>query len=127
MVTVSDEEFQALIDGALASLPPEHVRHLQNVAILYEQEPTPRQREELRLRCNQTLFGLYEGIPLTQRMGQTTTLPDRITIFKGPICASVASLAALREQIRHTLWHEVAHYYGLGHTRIHELESMQGR
>jgi len=49
-------------------------------------------------------------------------LPDKITLFKLPLCASVSTETALREQIRHTLWHEIAHYFGLDHDRIHELE-----
>lgn len=123
MVIVSDEEFGQLVTEALATLPKEHVKHLQNVALLYEDEPTPAQREELHLRCNETLFGLYEGVPLTQRMGNSSMMPDRITLFKKPMSERANTIAELREQVRHTLWHEVAHYYGLGHHRIHELEA----
>jgi predicted Zn-dependent protease with MMP-like domain len=122
MITVSDEEFQTLIDGAMATLPQEHAGRLENVAILYEYDPTPEQREKLQLRHDQTLFGLYEGVPLSQRQGVTRLYPDKITIFKNPMCASVNTTGELKEQIRHTLWHEIAHYYGLGHSRIHELE-----
>lgn len=122
MTTVSDEQFQELITEALATLPKEHVQHLQNVALLYEEEPTPKQREELRLHCNETLFGLYEGVPLSRRMGTDHMLPDRITLFKKPMTERADTLQQLKEQVRHTLWHEIAHYYGLDHTRIHELE-----
>lgn len=122
MVTVSDEEFQDFINGAMATLPRGHLERLENVAILFEDDPTPEQRQRLHLRPNQTLFGLYEGVPLAQRQGEMRLLPDKITIFKNPICASVTTIAELKEQIRHTLWHEVAHYYGLGHGRIRELE-----
>jgi len=123
MVSISDQEFQELVNAAMASLPREHVQQLENVAILYEHDPSPQQRQELALRCNETLFGLYEGVPLSQRQGMQRILPDKITIFVNPICASVNTRAALQEQIRHTLWHEIAHYYGLDHPRIHELES----
>ena len=122
MLVVSDEEFQALIDQALGTLPKEHVDRIQNVAILYEYDPTPEQREKLRLRNDQTLFGLYEGVPLSQRQGATRLFPDKITLFKNPLCWSVDSLPALTEQIRHTLWHEIAHYYGLDHAQIRDLE-----
>jgi predicted Zn-dependent protease with MMP-like domain len=122
MIEVSDERFQELINEAMATLPEEHIRHLQNVAILYEHEPTPEQRRQLQLRHDQTLFGLYEGVPLTERQGATWVLPDKITIFINPMLENVNSLDELKEQIRHTLWHEIAHYYGLGHDRIHELE-----
>jgi len=123
MVRVSSEEFQVLIDEAISTLPVEHIKHLENVAILYEEEPTLDQRKKLQLRHDQTLFGLYEGIPLSQRQGMTRLFPDKITIFMNPICTSVNTTLALKEQIRHTLWHEVAHYYGLDHERIHELEN----
>ena len=122
MVQVSDEEFQVLINQALESLPGEHVRNIKNVAILYEYEPTPEQREKLMLRNDQTLFGLYEGIPLSQRQGMTRIFPDKITVFKGPMERASNSDAELKEQIRHTLWHEIGHYYGLDHKRISELE-----
>jgi len=122
MIEVTDEEFQRLIDHALSELPGEHVKLVKNVAILYEDEPTPEQRKQLRLHNDQTLLGLYEGVPLAQRQGMTHVLPDKITLFKRPLCAQARTKAELEEEIRHTLWHEIAHYYGLDHDRIHELE-----
>jgi predicted Zn-dependent protease with MMP-like domain len=122
MVQVDDTRFQELIDEALENLPGEHVKNIKNIAILYEQDPTAQQREKLRLRNDQTLLGLYEGTPLAFRQGMVTTLPDRITLFKGPISRSVNSEPQLKEQIRHTLWHEIGHYYGLNHAQIHERE-----
>ncbi len=122
MIDVSDEEFQRLIDEALGELPGEHAKNIRNVAILYEQQPTPEQRQKLKLRGDQTLLGLYEGTPLPQRQGMTSMLPDKITLFKLPLSYRADSEAALKEDIKHTLWHEIAHYYGLDHERIHELE-----
>jgi predicted Zn-dependent protease with MMP-like domain len=122
MIQVSDEQFQELINQALTEMPGEHVQNIKNVAILYEDEPTPRQREELKLHCGQTLLGLYEGIPLSRRQGMTRILPDKITLFKRPLEAQANTESELREAIRHTLWHEIAHYYGLDHHKIHELE-----
>jgi predicted Zn-dependent protease with MMP-like domain len=122
MIQVSDERFQQLINQALDKLPGEHAKNIKNVAILYEDEPTPRQREELKLRGDQTLLGLYEGLPLSQRQGMSRLLPDKITLFKNPLEGQVDTETELREAIRHTLWHEIAHYYGLDHRKIHELE-----
>lgn len=119
---VSDEQFADMIAAAFERLPKVHRDAVKNVAILYADEPTPEQREQLQLRHNQTLFGLYEGTPLPRRQGQTSYMPDKITLFKLPMLAAVDSLSQLREQIGHTLWHEVAHYFGLDHDRIHELE-----
>lgn len=122
MITVSEETFQKLIDEALSELPGEHVQRLENVAILYENEPTPEQRASTKLHPRQTLLGLYEGVPLSQRQGTTTLFPDRITLFKIPLEQQSKSLKELKEEIKHTLWHEIAHYYGLNHDQIRERE-----
>lgn len=122
MIQVTDEEFQQLIDEGLGELPGEHVKNIQNVAILYEDVPTPEQREELSLRDDQTLLGLYQGVPLSQRQGMTHILPDKITLFKRPLSWQANSIPELKEAIKHTLWHEIAHYYGLDHDRISQLE-----
>ncbi|HSE60917.1 MAG TPA: metallopeptidase family protein [Candidatus Saccharimonadales bacterium] len=120
---ISDEQFERLIGEALDELPEKYVSNMQNVAITYEDEPSPRQREELKLHCHETLFGLYEGIPLTKRgAGYNLVLPDKITIFKLPILRAVTTEAELKKQIKHTLWHEIAHHFGLDHARIHQLE-----
>lgn len=123
MVEVSDDQFQKLIDEGLSELPGEHVKNIQNIAILYEEVPTPEQREELKLRNDQTLLGLYEGVPLSQRQGMTRILPDKITLFKTPLCWQANSIPELKEAIKHTLWHEIAHYYGLDHGKISELDN----
>jgi predicted Zn-dependent protease with MMP-like domain len=122
VIQVTDDQFQELINQALSELPGEHVRNIKNVAILYENEPTPQQREKLGLCHNQTLLGLYEGVPLSQRQGTTRLFPDKITLFKGPLTQRNDSLVELKEDIRHTLWHEIGHYYGLDHAHISKLE-----
>jgi predicted Zn-dependent protease with MMP-like domain len=76
----------------------------------------------LQLREDQSLYGLYEGVPLPQRQGQNRIFPDKITLFKNPLAAECSTIPEFLEQIRHTLWHEIGHYYGLDHKRIHELE-----
>lgn len=123
MVYVDDEQFQQFINEAMDSLPQNYIKNLVNVAVLYEYDPTPEQRVRLELRNNQTLFGLYEGLPLAKRQGVTKLLPDKITLFKNPMCAVANNEEELKEQIRHTLWHEIAHYYGLDHNKIRELEN----
>lgn len=123
MIEVTDDEFQRLINQALEELPGEHAKSIKNIAILYEDEPTAEQRRQLELRQDQTLLGLYEGTPLSQRQGMTRLLPDKITLFKRPLQWHANTVSELKEQIRHTLWHEIAHYYGLDHGRIRELEN----
>lgn len=119
---ISDKDFQRLINEALEELPGEHAKGIKNVAILFEQEPDGEQRARLQLDHNHTLLGLYEGIPLSKRQGNVPLLPDRITLFKKPLCAQSNSVIELKENIRHTLWHEIAHYYGLDHEAIKDLE-----
>ncbi|HSX00318.1 MAG TPA: metallopeptidase family protein [Patescibacteria group bacterium] len=123
MFTVTDDEFADLIEQSFDTLPKAHRKAVKNVAIIYADEPTPEQRERLQLACYETLYGLYEGIPLSRRQGVTTYPPDKITIFKHPMEQDAQSLEDLRTQIHHTLWHEIAHYFGLNHNQIHKLES----
>jgi predicted Zn-dependent protease with MMP-like domain len=73
------------------------------------------------------LFGLYEGVPLTKRGGALKLLPDKITVFKQPLLAVSRTPAQLRRNIGHTIWHEVAHYFGLDHDRIHQLDAKRQR
>jgi len=120
---MTDEEFAKLAGEAMDALPDAHLRAMQNVAVVYADEPTPEQRKKLALLHNQTLFGLYEGIPQIKRgAGYNMVLPDKITIFKFPLMAASRDVNELRENIRHTLWHEIAHHFGLDHDRIHEIE-----
>ena len=120
---VSDEEFAAIIAQAMDELPEKYIQALDNVAVVYEDEPSPEQRAEMKLRHNQTLFGLYQGIPQTARgIGYSLVLPDKITIFKNPILHASRNGAEVKAQVKHTLWHEIAHHFGLDHDRIHELE-----
>ena len=123
MIDISDEKFHELIDRAFDSLPKVHRDRVKNVAIVTADEPSEKQRVDLKLHCNQTLLGLYSGIPLPERQGREPMVPDVITLFKLPLLAESTSEASLYENIRHALWHEVAHYYGLDHAKIHELES----
>ena len=119
----SDKEFEEMINNGIAGLPKLYQDNLDNVGFVIADEPTQAQREELKLRCNETLFGLYQGIPLTKRGGgYNLVLPDKITIFKLPIVAASRSIDEIAEHVRHTVWHEVAHYYGLNHGQIHKLE-----
>jgi predicted Zn-dependent protease with MMP-like domain len=122
VISLNDDEFHQIVADAIDAIPPLYQKYLQNVAFIVEDLPTPEQRVKLNLYPNETLFGLYEGVPLTGRSGMTKLLPDKITIFKQPLESVSQNLDDLRERVRHTVWHEVAHYYGLDHKRIHELD-----
>ena len=122
MIEVTDDQFAEMIADAMEELPSEHMKAVRNVAFVYADDPTPAQREEVKLQCHETLFGLYEGVPLARRGGMTAFPPDKITIFKNPMMHYVDNLTDLKKQIKHTVWHEVAHYFGLNHDQIHALE-----
>ena len=125
MKDISDEEFDQLITRAMDELPQEYLRNMQNVAIVMSDEPSAEQRERLRLRGDQLLLGLFEGVPRTSQTGnEAGLLPGKITLFKYHIAAIVRSKDEFFEQIKRTLWHEIAHYYGLEH---HHMGALQQR
>lgn len=121
---LTDEEFDRLISRAMDELPQEYINGLDNVAIVQADEPTQEQIVKMKLDHQHLLLGLYEGIPLTQRGNNYTfVLPDKITLFKHAILAVSHTPEQLFEQIKRTLWHEIAHFYGLDHGRIDELQA----
>lgn len=123
-VEISDEEFERLINQAMNELPQAYIKGLDNVAIVYADEPSPEQVQKMRLDNNHLLLGLYEGIPKTQRgSGYNLVLPDKITLFKKPILAVVHTPDQLFQQIKRTLWHEIAHHYGLNHSDIADRQN----
>lgn len=121
---MTDEEFDVLIQRAMSELPQEHMQNLDNVAITCADTPTPEQLIRNHVDERHILLGLYEGIPQTTRLssGYSGVLPDKITLFKDSIRAVTYTDDDFFEQIKRTLWHEIAHHYGLGHDRIHVLE-----
>lgn len=119
----TDEQFEDWVNQGISAIPKLYQDNLNNVAIVIADEPSPAQREKLKLRCDQSLFGLYEGIPLTKRgTGYNLVLPDKTTIFKLPMVHASQTTDEIKEQVRHTVWHEIAHFYGLNHDQIHKLE-----
>lgn len=124
MQDISDDKFSELIERAMAEMPERYIKNLDNIAITYADEPSPEQVIKLKLRGDNLLLGLYEGIPLTQRgAGYNLVLPDKITLFKQPLMKVSRDEKSFYKQIKHTLWHEIAHFYGLDHDQIEEIES----
>jgi predicted Zn-dependent protease with MMP-like domain len=115
--------FLALVSEALDAIPPEFARHLHNVAVVVEDEPSPEQLRSLGLDpARQTLFGLYQGVPLSGRPHDFAgRLPDRITIFAGPLERSCSTRDDLCRQIQVTVVHELAHFFGMDERRIRKL------
>lgn len=124
-MTISDQQFEDFLEQAIARTPPMYKERLQNVAFLLADQPSAQQRSQLALRDDQLLFGLYEGTPLPQRGGALKVLPDKITLFKQPLLAVSRTESELRENVNHTVWHEIAHYFGLDHSQIYELDGTE--
>lgn len=121
---MTDERFDELITKAMDELPQEYIKGLNNVAIVMADEPSADQLAKARTKKGHLLLGLYEGIPLTERgAGYNFVLPDKITMFKKPILELSENDEELFENIKRTLWHEIAHFYGLDHGRIDYLQN----
>ena len=107
------ESFDELVGEALDGIPTQLADLIDNVVVLVEDEPHPSQG---------VLLGLYEGIPLTERdTNYSGVLPDRITIFRGPVLRMCSSPEQVVEEVRITVVHEIAHYFGIEEDRLHEL------
>ncbi|HLR93318.1 MAG TPA: metallopeptidase family protein [Jiangellaceae bacterium] len=113
VVEVSESEFEELVSDALDSIPPELAAAVDNVVVLVEDEPAPE---------DEGLFGLYEGTPVTER-GEWYggVLPDTIRLFRGPLQRHCGTRAELVDEVRITVVHEIAHYFGIDDDRLHEL------
>ncbi len=124
MVSVTDEEFEEMVQAAVKDIPERFAKHLNNVAFMVADEPTRRQLRDGGVHHGYgSLLGLYEGVALPERApGYSGVVPDIITVFKQPHEAMAEDMEQLRQDVHETVWHEVAHFFGLDHGQIHELE-----
>ena len=121
---LTPDRFEELVEQALDAIPDALWDAIDNVAVTIEAWPSRRQLHEMRVHPGSTLLGLYEGVPLTVRSGGYGLVPpDRITIFRGPIIrhCPYGDEDAVREQVRRTVLHEVAHHFGISDARLTEL------
>jgi predicted Zn-dependent protease with MMP-like domain len=110
-------EFELLVENALRSIPWRFRRRMKNVAIVVEQEPPQL-----------GLLGLYQGRPLMDRsVFEGFTLPDKITIFQGPHERLARTRAELEQMVADTVWHEIAHHFGMDEPRVRRAERKRGR
>jgi predicted Zn-dependent protease with MMP-like domain len=119
VMEVDRETFEALVADALDQIPEELGRFMDNVAVFVEDWPTPEQLGGRR----GTLLGLYQGISLTRRssLNYGPAMPDRITVFRGPISRIAQNHWELMDIVTRTVIHEVAHHFGISDARLHEL------
>ncbi len=112
-MAIDPRDFDDLVRSAVEELPEQFQYALENVAIVVEDEPTADQLSGVHLHQEDELFGLYEGLPLTERGQGYTGLPDRILIFRRPLIRSFSTRRQIEEEIRRTVIHELGHHMGL--------------
>jgi predicted Zn-dependent protease with MMP-like domain len=120
---MDSKEIETEVARALDRLPKEFRDHMHNVEIVVEKRPTKKRLRELELDPDEdVLYGLYEGTPLSDRsVAYPPLLPDRITIFSEPLMRDFPDPIERRRQIRLTVIHEIAHYFGMGDEEIEDL------
>ncbi|MCW2779538.1 MAG: metallopeptidase family protein [Frankiales bacterium] len=111
MQPISPQEFEALVRDAIDGLPPQMAEHFRNVAVVVEHENDD----------DPDLLGLYEGVPLTEREHYSGALPDRISLYRIPLCLVCEDLDHLVEEVQVTVVHEFAHHVGIDDDRLHAL------
>jgi predicted Zn-dependent protease with MMP-like domain len=128
---VTRDDFDALVEQALATIPERFRDALKNVAIVVEDEPSDEQLDSVddgTMDESDTLLGLYEGTPLTERQWDDgNRLPDKVTLFQGPIEDASEDSEDVVIAIGETLIHEIGHYFGLSEDEIQEIEEKYWR
>ena len=110
---MEDEEFEKVVDAAVEDLPDDLRDATSNVEVVVEDEPP----------AGQPLFGLYQGVPLTRRTSAYAALPDKISIYRGPLVRRYGEEPELlRQMIRRVVLHEIAHHFGISDDRLRELD-----
>ena len=122
------EHFQRLVVEAVALIPKRFRREMKNLALVVEDEPAPDLLAEMEVEDGDTLYGLYQGTPLPERTwAYGNNLPDKITLFQGPIEEDCDDEDEVRAVIGETLIHEVGHYFGMSEEEIEEIEERYWR
>ncbi|MEI7743708.1 MAG: metallopeptidase family protein [Chloroflexota bacterium] len=110
---VRHERFERLVDDAIRSIPSPFRKALDEIAVVIADEPSREQLRENGLRPDDTLYGLYEGIPLNEWGGDWIPVPTRILIFRLPLEEDYPDPADLADEVRITILHELAHHLGI--------------
>jgi len=124
MLKLGRDEFEKIVEEGIRAVPEKFLRKLSNVAIVIDDEPTSEQKKKLNIHPNWTLFGLYEGVPQVSRGANYSAVsPDKITIFQKPIEDEAADEEDVKKIVRDTVWHEIAHHFGMDESRVREAEA----
>jgi predicted Zn-dependent protease with MMP-like domain len=118
------KKFKQIVKEGIAAIPEKFLKQLDNVAIVIEKRPTKTQEKKLHLRQGLVLFGLYEGVPQTRRgSGYSGVLPDKITIFQESIESVGRDEKDIKEIVKNTVWHEIAHHFGMDEKEVRAAEA----
>lgn len=121
---VSQDVFDKYVARAIDQIPEKYSRVHENVVFEVADVPSRQQRISAKLSPNVRLFGLFEGVrDMSRTSGISGILPAKITIFRHPMIDLYRDVDKLREQIHETVWHEVAHYFGLNHEAMHAIKN----
>jgi predicted Zn-dependent protease with MMP-like domain len=119
---LSEEEFDSIVKKAIRRVPAEIRQHLDNMVISVRKRPSRKMLKELGVPSGETLFGIFEGVPLTERsVTEPPLYPDTILIFQEPLEEACDTVEELEEEIEITVVHEVAHFVGMSEERLAEL------
>ncbi len=141
---MDQESFKALVNKGIKAIPEKFLKKLDNVAIVIEDEPNPHQLNKLKnknlipfeigknldsfgIRKGSLILGLYEGVPQTDRGNYGQVLPDKITIFKKSIERIAQSEEEIQKIVKDTIWHEIAHHFGMSEKEIRKKENSKGK
>jgi predicted Zn-dependent protease with MMP-like domain len=116
------KKFEKLVNEGIKAIPEKFLKELENVDIVIEDEPTAYQLKKVKIKRGSVLFGLYEGVPMNKRWGYGQALPDKITIFKKAIENYARSEEEIKEIVMNTVWHEIAHHFGMDEEMVRESE-----
>jgi predicted Zn-dependent protease with MMP-like domain len=120
---VNRSRFEKLVAEALDGLPADFQEKIDNVEVVIEDWPSLEQLRKTGLAPGESLYGTYEGVPLTKRTSRYgLVMPDRITIYQKPIEACCRNAGEVRRQVRRVVMHEVGHYFGISDDRLRELD-----
>ncbi len=114
-------EFEQLVLDTLEHLPPQFIPYLNNVEIIIEPRITRTLRRKFDLEPKEIVYGIYEGVPLPERDSDHAYMPDTITIFQEPLVRDFPNPDTLRQEVRQTVLHELAHHLGISDERLEEL------
>jgi predicted Zn-dependent protease with MMP-like domain len=117
------QRFRQLVEEALEEIPRRFRKEMKNVAVVVEDEPSPELLDEMGMEPGETLFGLYQGTPLTERRWDFgNTLPDKISIYQKPTEEACETEDDIRDCVAETVIHEFGHYFGMSEEEIEEIE-----